>query len=848
MLRSRARSGSYSRLPAHGESCHHVRAWVHAEQPEHAGRRVADGCRLDRTDHDIISASRVWQILRMERSVVTAGEDESLGGLLRRYRLAAGLTQEELAGRSGLSVRAISAIENGRTTSPYRRSVRLLADALALTGTDRVSLMGEVRDWLVNSVAPARTADGGLAAPAPGPPAAARPAEGTPAQLPADIREFTGRSVQLAWLADLLARTDPAGSVPIGVITGSGGMGKSALAIRAAHQLRGEFPDGQLFIDLCGSLDEPLGVASALARLLRHLGISDSAMAKDETELAAMYRTRLADRRMLIILDDARDAAQVRPLLPGTASSAVLVTSRNWLSGLAGSQLLALDGLDGAEARALFADICGADRTEAEPEATEAILTVCAGLPLAVRIVASRLVTRPGWNVSSLSERLTDERQRLGELQAGDLAVRACFQVSYAMLAQAGPAGDQAARAFRLLGLWSGPDISLPAAAALLGLDAGAAARAMEKLVDIHLLDTHAPSRYRFHDLIRVFAAECAGHDEAPASREQAVRRLVSWYLHTADGIRGNLGLVPRAPARDLVPAEAGVVPLTFADYDSAADWGTSELANLAAAVLLAGRWKLHRLCGQLGAVVWHGCLRLPADNWSGILATAVAAAERAGEPGTQAWLLNKFGVNLLSQGSSSDAVTRLEEALALSRAATDELCEAKVTAHLGIACRLLKRYDEAIAYAESALSATESLDPRHRGRSLSNLGLLYLEVGRLEEAAGRLEQSVVVSKESGDLSYVSQAHSGLADAYRRMGMLDMATRWAGAALEISRTSGDPHQEIVALIAFSEVMAEAGDTGQARSSLTGALALARGLRSAGSERSYIEAGLAALGG
>jgi DNA-binding SARP family transcriptional activator len=282
-----------------------------------------------------------------------------------------------------------------------------------------------------------------------------------PAQLPADMFEFAGRAVQIGWLTGVLARAGREGPVRVAAITGAGGMGKTALAIRVAHELRGEFPDGQFFIELKGSLDQPLAAADALARMLRHLGVADAALGKDEAELAAEYRSRVADQRLLIVLDDAGDAAQVRPLLPGTASSSVLITSRSWLPGLEGCRLLELDVLADAEAWALFAGIGGAERVAAEPAATASVLAACAGLPLAVRIAASRLITRPGLDIGSLARRLADEGRRLEELKVGDLAVRAAFQVSYDALRSAPGPADDPARGFRLLGLWPGADCAL---------------------------------------------------------------------------------------------------------------------------------------------------------------------------------------------------------------------------------------------------------------------------------------------------------------------------------------------------------------------------------------------------
>jgi transcriptional regulator with XRE-family HTH domain/tetratricopeptide (TPR) repeat protein len=633
---------------------------------------------------------------------VTARDAESLGVLLRRFRMIRGLTQEQLADRSGLSVRAISAMERGRTARPYQRSVRLLAESLALPDSEHAILM--------EALVLARGSDTAPAAPAASTDVHVVTPGARPAQLPAEIFEFTGRTAQIAWLIDTLAGRGERGPVRVAAITGAGGMGKTALAVHAAHRLRGDFPDGQLFIELRGSLDHPLSSGDALARLLRHLGMADAALPNDEAELAAEYRSRVADRRMLIVLDDAHDATQVRPLLPGTASSSVLVTSRSWLPGFEGCRLLKLDALAEDEARALFASICGASRGGAEPAATGQVLAACAGLPLAVRIAGSRLAARPGWHISSFARRLDDESRRLDELQAGDLAIRVAFQVSYRALPSGPSRADDTARAFRLLGLWPGPDISLQAAAGLLGLALKPAERALEQLVDVHLLEATGDGRYRFHDLIRMFAAERADRDELTESRDQAIRRLLTWYLHSANAARPTLSRGQTEPAFHLVPAEAGTVPLAFIDSESAADWTDRERANLAAAVHLASRLGMHRICAELASVTWPNFLRQTWDGWISVLHVGVDSAAQSGDDGARAWLLTYLGQALIIQGARQNAVSCLQAALTLSRRAGDALCEATALLNLGTAPRELEQYDQAIAYLEKTLPMRRAL------------------------------------------------------------------------------------------------------------------------------------------
>ena len=302
--------------------------------------------------------------------------------------------------------------------------------------------------------------------------------------------------------------------VRIALVAGSGGLGKTSLAVHAAHRVRASFPDGQLYVDLFGATPNPLATGDVLARFLRDLGVDGHDIPVDDDERAARYRTVLAGRRMLVVLDNARDAAQVRPLLPGTASCAVLVTTRNRMPDLASTRLVDLNVLDDDEALTLFTRVVGDERAAAEPEATAELLLACAGLPLAIRICAARLATRRGWTIRSMAGRLRDEHRRLDELRVGDLAVRASFQVSFASLpAGAQPDGIAPADAFRLLGLWQGPSISSAAAAALFGTPEYLAEDALETLVDAHLLESTPPDRYKFHDLLRVYSAERAVAD-----------------------------------------------------------------------------------------------------------------------------------------------------------------------------------------------------------------------------------------------------------------------------------------------------------------------------------------------
>jgi DNA-binding SARP family transcriptional activator len=356
------------------------------------------------------------------------------------------------------------------------------------------------------------------------------------AQLPAGVSDFTGRAAELALLSALLARRAGGRIAPVvAVISGLGGIGKSALAVQAGHLAAELFPDGQLYVNLASTSGDPAEPTDVLAGVLRDLGVAAADVPAREAERAARYRSLLAGREVLVVLDDAHDAAQVRPLLPGSADCAVLITSRNKLTGLAGSVPVDLDVLPSGEGLDLFSRIIGEERAAGEPAAVERVVSACAGLPLAIRIAAAKLAARPGWSIARTADRLEEAQSRLAELRAGDLAVAASFRLSYDALPQ------PAARAFRLLGLAAPGQFSSDAAAALFGTQLGMAEDLLEALVDATLLETPEQGQYRLHDLLRLFAAELARSEAMPAEREAATIRLLTWH---AAGLRAHTTVV----------------------------------------------------------------------------------------------------------------------------------------------------------------------------------------------------------------------------------------------------------------------------------------------------------------
>ncbi|MFD8755715.1 BTAD domain-containing putative transcriptional regulator [Kitasatospora sp. NPDC059577] len=345
-----------------------------------------------------------------------------------------------------------------------------------------------------------------------------------PAQLPADVSDFSGRTELVSDLSTVLMNASGQ-AVVVTSLAGIGGVGKTTLAVHVAHRVRAEFPDGQLYVDLRGAGASPADPVVVLGDFLHALGVTDNPDSLEQR--AALYRSLLAGRRMLILLDNARDAEQIRPLVPGVSGCAVLATSRSRLAGIPGAQLFDVEELTPAEALALFSAIVGEQRVAAEPEAAMQVVTACGFLPLAVRIAAARLASRPRWSVSDLATRLADQRRRLDELQLGNLAVETTIGLGYGQLSV-----DEA-RAFRLLALIDSPDIPLAAAAALLGVDEYTAEDLAEALVEANMLECFTPGRYRYHDLLRLYAQRQNERIGDAGEQESAVQRLLHLLIPT---------------------------------------------------------------------------------------------------------------------------------------------------------------------------------------------------------------------------------------------------------------------------------------------------------------------------
>uniref|UniRef100_UPI0015EFFAE9 ATP-binding protein n=1 Tax=Streptomyces phytophilus TaxID=722715 RepID=UPI0015EFFAE9 len=565
-----------------------------------------------------------------------------------------------------------------------------------------------------------------------------------PAQLPATLPDFTGRGHVVEELGKQLVQA-PHMVMAVSSVSGIGGVGKTTLAVHVAHAARESFPDGQLYVDLQGWGPSPVDPAGVLGSFLRALSVPDADIPETLTERAALYRSVLAGRRVLALLDNARDAAQVRPLLPGTEGCAALITSRARMAHLVGAHHVDLDVMDPDEALLLFTRIVGADRVEPHRAAAMDVVAACGFLPLAIRIAASRLAARRTWTVSVLARKLSDEHRRLDELQVGDLAVKATFELGYGQLE------PEQARAFRLLGLIDGPDISLHAAAAILDRTEDDTEEMLEDLVDTSLLESAAPGRYRYHDLLRLFARTCAEREEPPAERAEARSRLLDFYLATAARVY-ELGRPGDTLIRHLSPVTR--TGLDFDDHHTARDWLFNEVeCLLAAARQFAGGDGLPYTVDLLLAAKDLAESGLYSPRFLRLATALLEAAERAGDTRSQA---RAHVVVTAARGFAGQFELSYEHAAhacRLARACDDIWVHGEAENDLGLMASLLGDLDDARHHLDQALAAYRE-DGNLDGEScaLGNLARLHIDAGATATAIEVAEQTVEIDRQVGAL------------------------------------------------------------------------------------------------
>jgi DNA-binding SARP family transcriptional activator len=676
------------------------------------------------------------------------------------------------------------------------------------------------------------------AAPAAPPQASTRPAEppratagggrkpaGARRQLPADTRVFTGRERELAELLDL-ARVPPgaAGTAPvICAINGMGGVGKSALAIHAAHLLRAEYPDGQLFLDLRGYTtgQEPVAAGEALDWFLRALGAPPKSIPEDLGQRAAYYRDRLDGTRTLIILDNAADAAQVRPLIPGGPGCLVLVTSRRHLISLDEANLLVLDALPEADAAVLLHRVAGRGRLPEDSPVISELLDLCGRLPIAVRIAAAHLRHQRNLRIEDLVERLRDENTRLEHLADDDRSLVAVFASSYRAL----PPAEQ--RVFRLLGLIPGLDFDAHAAAALAAADHGAAHRLLESLLDYSLLIEHTPGRYRFHDLVRVHAAQRAELDETPAGRDTALGNLLHWY--TANTGAAGQFIDPSRPQLVLPAPDYPVGSPPFESAEAAYAWYERELPNLRAATAAAHTAGRHDYGWRLPTALWPCLLkRGSTSDWLDLAEAGVRCAGESHDQDAEMALLNSKAAALCRLERFAEATTAFELALAVHPESPRS--QAKIHNNLCALYKLQERHEDAIEHGRRAIALNRAAGEMRQvaGTMVMVAGSTY-DLGRPQESLRYIEESVEISRSVGQSDILAVCLGGLADILGKIGHVDRAVLAFDEAMAAHRDAGDRWSEADTLEMYCGFLLKAGRTAEAAGRLRECLTLMESL-------------------
>jgi tetratricopeptide (TPR) repeat protein/transcriptional regulator with XRE-family HTH domain len=740
---------------------------------------------------------------------MTSEDDDAreFGAWVRRQRVAAGLSQEDLAERSGLSIRAISDLERGCTTRPYPRTRRLLVTALGC----------HAAGWGAGTAgADVHTAG-----------------QPVPRQLPGAVAHFTGRAAELAELTGLLeqAGAQPAGTVVISAIGGTAGVGKTALALHWAHQVAGRFGDGQLYVNLRGydPSGTPAAPEAAIRGFLDALGVPPARIPPGPEAQAGLYRSLLAERRMLIVADNARDEQQVRSLLPASPGSLVLVTSRSQLGGLAaanGAALISLDVLTHGEAVQLLTARLGTARAAAEPAAVDRIARLCACLPLALGVAAARAAARSGLPLAALAAELADSASRLEALDAGDpgSSVRAVFSWSTRQLT------GEAARMFRLLGIHPGPDITAAAAASLAGRGQPQARALLCELARAHLIAEHLPGRYAFHDLLRAYAAEQARHTDSVTGRREATGRMLDHYLHTA--ARAALLLMPSQEPVVLAPPRPGAAPGQPADHRQAMAWFEAEHQVLIAAVTLAVASGFDAHAWQ---IPWAMSSFLQArgrlQEWAAAQRTALAAATRLGDTAAQA-LSGRLLANARTElGDHDQARGHYARSLTLYQRLGNRLGEAKILHSLGFAAQRQGRYADALRHAEQALRLYQaSGDKANEAVALNNVGWDHCLLGDYQQARAFCRQALIVSAEAGHRWAEGDAWDSLGYAEHHLGNLADAAACYQRALRLFRESGARFDEAATLTRLGDARHAAGEQAHARQAWQQALAILEDLQ------------------
>jgi DNA-binding SARP family transcriptional activator len=719
-----------------------------------------------------------------------------LGELTGRYPL-----------RESLWVRLLVALErSGRPAEALERYEAIRVRLAEELGTDPGPELQRVHADLLAGRPP------GL--PGGTPPATARV---VPRQLPPDTDAFTGRDAAVRTLDRLLGDGSTPGPVVVAAIAGTAGIGKTALAVHWAHRVADRFPDGQLYVNLRGfdPSGSPMAPAEAVRGFLDALQVSPQGIPASLEAQAGLYRSLLAGKRALVLLDNARDAGQVAPLLPGAPGCLVLVTSRNQLPGLvaaAAAHPVALDLLSRDEAIQLLARRLGDDRVAADPDATDQLVTRCAGLPLALAIVAARAATHPGFPLAVLADQLREARDGLDGFDAGDTATdaRAVFSWSYRAL------GAPAARLFRLLGLDPGADVTTGAAASLAGYPPAQVRPMLAELASAHLVTEHIPGRYAFHDLLRAYAGELAHTVDTGSDRRAATHRLLDHYLHIAHA--ADLLLYRHGETITLTPPQPGVAAAHLGDYDQAMAWFTAEHRVLLAAIDHAARTGFDRHACQLAWTLFVFLHRQ--GHWhdrAAIQHAALDAARRLGDHDGQARAHRFLGFAYADLGRFHDAHLHLRRALELSGEIGDPAGQAWTHHYRDLVYGLQGRDADALDAAQRALRLFEAAGDRvGQAIALTDVGWYHGRLGHHQQALAFCTRALRLHQELDNRPYQAHTWSCLGETHQHLGDQPQAIACYQRALDLFRAFGDRYGEASTLAQLGEVHHSAGDPDAAR--------------------------------
>ncbi|GIG62683.1 SARP family transcriptional regulator [Longispora fulva] len=748
-------------------------------------------------DEDHLSAAE----LRMAAHLALGHHDQvlgELGTLMERYPRAESLVELLVLAlyRAGRRQEALDA---------YAAASRSLVDRTGLDARPQLELLHEriLRD---------------------DPTLNQRPRLGGPAQLPPKVADYTGRGREIDVLDQLVANCDTT-AVLVSTIDGTAGIGKTALAVHWAHRARHHFPDGQLYIDLRGYSDSPpTSPAVALARFLRALGIAAEQIPADVMEAGTLFRGLLADRRVLVVLDNANSADQVRPLLPGRPGSLALVTSRSRLAGLVavdGMRNVTLDVLTTEESVALLARILGDQRVMAAPEDAVELVGLCGRLPLAIRISAALLAERPEHSLRTHVAALRDgDRFSALTIEEDEQScVRASFDLSYRELE------PEVARLFRLLGIVPGPDVTIGAAAALAQVSPARARHLLDRLAAAHLIQEHVPGRYSFHDLIRVYAHRQATVEDGQAQRAASTERLMAWYLEMA-----RTATMRHYPTTILLPLQTTSLPSGqgTADDDRFEPlvWLDAEYPNLVAAIWHAAGHGPAEMTWLLTDALrnYFYNRRFPGDRLP-VARAALAAADAAGDLLGQAASHLSIGQAYAAVGDTDSAISHYTEAATRARSTDWEGGLRTVLNNLGIA------YKHSGRFTEAASSYREVIDLARRSgvaavTAVANLGNIYLVQGRLQDAHASFSVALAAFTETGNAASLAAAHTNLGLANHGLGRYEEAAGHLREALRLNEFTGNNSGLSESLFCLGSIHRDTGDLDQARACAREALRIA----------------------